>query len=562
MHLLNGFFNLVGAPLLVILFYWFRFQTLKGTRSFTTRGLFYVGIAVFVAPFLLIYFLLPKGLSPLAAIWIVIFVWLVPRFPVWWREVCHDLARIPSCAHQFRDLLARSFFELRAEDTAAIRRKLARVGYQVDDFRAVQSTAIQSRFLKITAIMYRLEEWNLKGEAFIRRNSEQYFELLRVYDLLSFKAIRALKNTTAVYGAIMEDSKVQPDDWHALDSLAARNTSSTRLQTVAQTAAGGTLEDLRKDMDFLLDALLLFVARYALASEWNFFGRKRRLEAIGFKISAPAPAIMKNVIAAAVITIGWSVGWLVVWGSGAIAGNLFFGALRTLLVSPLMLIGAFWLVHHLKSNYAFANQSMFGGPPIGFVFVAGTLSALLALPLQSLFDYYQFVADDLKPGVTLIEALMKYLSVWAPNLLILLFPWAVGAVTAALVQEPVWNNVESRRMKRVLDGVVFGVVLAVSVIIIIAIDRMLFHIPVMEGLRQWSILQITGMLMQTVAFGFVMGYLVIAPIRQGSPLQVAYTEFMVSGGAKLRTGWRLIAAKADALLAGRAAAFTRSDAPR
>jgi hypothetical protein len=32
----------VGAPLIVALFYWFRFHTLKGTRSYTTQGLYCV----------------------------------------------------------------------------------------------------------------------------------------------------------------------------------------------------------------------------------------------------------------------------------------------------------------------------------------------------------------------------------------------------------------------------------------------------------------------------------------------------------------------------------------
>ena len=53
--------------------------------------------------------------------------------------------------------------------------------------------------------------------------------------------------------------------------------------------AGCMLEDLRKDMDFLLENLLLFVARGALgaASGTSPAGR-RRLEAIGFADERPA----------------------------------------------------------------------------------------------------------------------------------------------------------------------------------------------------------------------------------------------------------------------------------
>ncbi len=47
----------------------------------------------------------------------------------------------------------------------SLQRKLCRIGYQIDDFRAVQSTAIQSRLLKISAVMLHLERWAAEREA-------------------------------------------------------------------------------------------------------------------------------------------------------------------------------------------------------------------------------------------------------------------------------------------------------------------------------------------------------------------------------------------------------------
>ena len=39
----------------------------------------------------------------------------------------------------------------------ALGRKFDRIGYRLDDYQAVQSTAIQARYLKIASIMHHLE---------------------------------------------------------------------------------------------------------------------------------------------------------------------------------------------------------------------------------------------------------------------------------------------------------------------------------------------------------------------------------------------------------------------
>jgi hypothetical protein len=317
---LNVFGEHVGAPLIVALFYWFRFHTLKGTRSYTTLGLYCVGVVTFILPFMIIYFLiiylLLPDISASSSICIVMLVWLmVPVAPALWRNFCQSLARIPFHAYSLRNILANTTFELRREDWPNVSRKLARVGYRVDDLRAIRSTAIQSRFLKIATIMFHLEEWKSQGNVFLARNAEHYSDLLSVYDLLSFKTIRALKYSAAIYGAIMEDSKVEPDDWNALDTLSAQESSGNRLQAAAQEAAGCMLEDLRKDMDFLLDHLLLLVARCALASEWTSAGRKRRLEAIGFTVTYPTQAIVGMVLAAGAIIVATVLLWFVVTGN-------------------------------------------------------------------------------------------------------------------------------------------------------------------------------------------------------------------------------------------------------
>jgi hypothetical protein len=525
---LNDVCEYLGAPFIVALFYWFRFHTRKGTRSYTTLLLYCIGIAVFILPFLLIYFAifymlreiigpLKVEISALSAVCLVMLIWLVPGPPGWWRDFCQSLARIPFYANGMRNMLYASAWELRETDWPDISRKLARVGYQVDDLRAIQSAPIQSRFLKISAIMYHLEKWKLQGNAFLERNSEDYSNLLAIYDLLSFKAIRALKNSAAIYGAIMEDSKVQPDDWGALDSLSALNDSSNRLQSVAQSAAGGMLEDLRKDMDFLLDHLLLLTARCALASEWNFAGRKRKLESVGYTVPPPTREIVWTALAA----VGLSLATVLIWfltirnPSSLIAGVPAVGVTRSILMSPLNIIASILIVYHLKRNYAFANEGVFGGLPVKFILSIGILAALLMFPVQAVFDYFQFEED--------------YVNTLIWNLPVLLYMWITASAIALLVQDSMWSSFDQWWEKQVMDGVALGVAWAFAIALLFAIN-MTFPIPILEKMAKADFGTIGLIFGFTFAAGFVLGFCLIAPIRHAASLRFSRDRMASSGG--------------------------------
>lgn len=522
---LNDFCEHLGAPFIVALFYWFRFHTRKGTRSYTTLLLYCVGITTFILPFMLIYFgicymireIIPlaPNISALSAVCLAMLVWLLPGPPQWWRDFCQSMARIPFYAYGMRSMLCTSAWELRPADWPDISRRLARIGYQIDDLPAIQSAPIQSRFLKIATIVHHLEGWKLQGNAFLDRNSEHYSNLLTVYDLLSFKAIRALKNTAAIYGAIMEDSKVGPDDWRALDSLSTRNDSSNRLQSVAQNAAGAMLEDLRKDMDFLRDDLLLLTVRCALASEWTFAGCKRRLDAVGFTVAPPTYAAVWMALAA----LGLSVGTVLVWfatirnPSSLIAGVPAVGVTRSFVMSPLNVIVSVLIVYHLKRNYAFANEGVFGGLPFKFIFSIGFVTALLMSPVQSVFDYYQFpgdYADTLMHGVP-----------------VLIYMWATGSIVALLVQDSMWSGFSSERAKRFMDGIVFGANWLFAVALLFAINRV-FPIPIMENMAKADFAIVALILGFCFAAGFVLGFCLMASVRQAASLRHAREDVTLS----------------------------------
>ena len=500
---LNAIFESFGGPLLVVLFYWFRFHTMKGTRSFTTRPLFLLGLAVFITPFLVIYAVLPDKLSPLASVWLLMFAWLIPVAPKAWRKFCQELAGIPVSALTLRDALAAAPFQVGPDDMPSLQRKLSRVGYQVEDFRATQSTAIQSRFLKISALMLHLERWASEHEAFLERNSDLFAELLAVYDALCFRTVRVLKSSAEIYGAIMEDSHVEPDDWQALDSLSTRHTVVSQLQLAAQTAAGSMLEDLRKDMDSLLNNLLLFAARAALAGEWTFGRSRQRLGAIGFTLEPAPPGIAKFVAVAAGFGFVWCLAWLL--GSGKIVhmpGNQPVGMMRTLLMTPLYLIVNFWLVYHFKRQYAFANENIFGRLPVSFILTVGLWGALILFPVQAAFDFYQFPERP-------------YLDVVLHELPVLIFPWGIAAMAALLVQDSTWGK-RSRKTRRTRDGLVFGGGMTVLLWVLLAIHQV-SPMPVMDvvdNVSGWTFFW--SFVLPTFAFGFIIGYALMAWLREAA----------------------------------------------
>jgi hypothetical protein len=518
---LNNLCEYLGAPFIVALFYWFKFHARKGARSYTTLLLYCVGVATFILPFLMIYFAicymvreiipLTTEISASSAVCLAMLVWLLPGPPQRWREFCQSMARIPFYAYSMRSTLCTSAWELRPADWPGISRKLARIGYQTDDLPAIQSAPIQSRFLKIAAIIYHLEGWKLQGNAFLDRNSEQYSNLLAVYDLLSFKAVRALKNTAAIYGAIMEDSKVEPDDWRALDSLSTRNDSSNRLQSVAQNAAGAVLEDLRKDMDFLRDDLILLTVRCALASEWTFAGCKRRLEAVGFTVTPPTYAAAWMALAA----LGLSVATVLVWfatirnPSSLIPGVSAVGVTRSFVISPLNVIVSVLIVYHLKRHYAFANEGVFGGLPFKFIWSIGFVTALLMFPVQAIFDYYQFPGD--------------YADTLVHGLPVLVFMWATGSMVALLVQDSMWSSFGSVRAKRAMDGIVFGANWTIAVALLFAINKV-FSIPVMESMAKADFHVLVLILGFCFIAGFVLGSCLMASVRQAASLRFAREE--------------------------------------
>jgi hypothetical protein len=277
----------------------------------------------------------------------------------------------------------------------------------------------------------------------------------------------------------------------------------SQLQLAAQTAAGSMLEDLRKDMDSLLNNLLLFVVRAALAGEWTLVGSKRRLGAIGFTLDASSPGFVKFVASVAAFAFCWSLSWLVLSGRLIhLPGDQFVAELRTLLTTPLYFIVNFSVVYHFKQRYAFANENIFGRLPIGFILSIGLCSTLIVfLPVQALFDVCQFSDEPLSAVLY--------------DLPLLIFPWGIGTMTALLVQDSTWGR-RSRRTRQLRDGLVFGGGMTVLLAVLMAIYQVV-PMPVMrvvDGMPASTFF--VDLVIPTFAFGFIIGYLTIGRLREAA----------------------------------------------
>ena len=176
--------------------------------------------------------------------------------------------------------------------------------------------------------------------------------------------------------------------------------------------------------------------------------------------------------------------------------------LRTLVTTPLQFILNFWLVYYFKRYYGFANETIFGRLPVGFILSIGLCSALIFFPIQATFDVYQF-PDRSYPDVVLRD------------LPLLIFPWGIGAMTALLVQDSTWGR-RSRKTRRMRDGLVFGAGMTVMLWLLLAIHQFI-SMPVMEIVDRVSGgAFLLSFVLPTFAFGFIIGYAMIGRLREAA----------------------------------------------
>jgi hypothetical protein len=140
------------------------------------------------------------------------------------------------------------------------------------------------------------------------------------------------------------------------------------------------------------------------------------------------------------------------------------------------------------------------------------VAALLILPVRTAFEYFQFWELH-------NNSISAFIRLSLHSLPFALIPWVTGAMTALLAQDSMWSTIKSRRQRRLLDGLIFGGGQAGSVLALWTVHRFMFSI---EGMNRISI---ENVLPVSFAIGFLMGFLVLAAIREGSSLQQSTPKY-------------------------------------
>jgi hypothetical protein len=494
----------IGGLGIVTLFYFFRFNSLRGTRSYTTADLYYSGLAAFTLPFILAYFACLAFLNAMPATIIVMSLWIIPFIGTAWRALCHDVAEIPDYAYTFRNALAVAPFQLTRDDQPAVQRKLARCGYDFEDLTSARATVVQSRLVKIAAIVHHLEMWEVKYKTFIDKNLEQYIGFLEVFDLIAFKIVRNLKQGDRISAALgLADAKTSAvEDWEALESLTRRTKSDPDygLRSVIQSTSAMIVEDLRKELDLILDNMLLFVSRGVLSKEATFNRRRRALEQMGFDIETGISSVLSAVIfVVAVVTVcSWL--WLVAFGV-SITGNKDVGSAKILTIGALNLLLNVIFIQYSKRNFAFANLDIKGQRPWNFIFTIALVPTMIIAFVRVGFEYFQFMGE--------VNSVTEFLSRITHSLPWSLNVWATGTSIALLSIETTWERVQSTWGRRILDGLVLGATW-VGVLLLVFILNWHFRV---EGLPPAS-LQVV--IPTTLVFGFLIGFSIISGLRNTS----------------------------------------------
>jgi hypothetical protein len=127
------------------------------------------------------------------------------------------------------------------------------------------------------------------------------------------------------------------------------------------------------------------------------------------------------------------------------------------------------------------------------------MTALCLIPVRLGFDWY---TNELVPNYALFLPTVLAVS---------LSPWVLGGLTALLAQESVWISIESQRVKRVLDGAVYGSGIAASILALWAANgKMGIHIRALDNISTENLLWTIAIYSGIYA---VIGYLVFARFR-------------------------------------------------
>jgi hypothetical protein len=438
---------------IVLAFARVRFDKPYSVRSYTTANQYYFGLILYVAAPMLGYSLLVFALlGRVSPIWLALGLMLVVLNipPVSWadqwlrRQLRREIGA-PQEAFQFAEDLYEADLILPEGVEAEVKSVLRRRGYDPDENWLPAAEPAQRLWFKTAALFHQVRAWedDERYRPFVEGNNNEFDVLRRRFDQLSLKVVRVLKTVDRL-----------GDLWCQLNPDGSK-ADALPLPTAGETITGivsDLLEELREDIAFFHRNLNLYIARGVLARAATARGRRQRLEELGLRL-ALEPGLHPTSL-----LLGWAfvlyVGFFLLFWlptlNSATAGDMF---LRILMIATIQVVavGAAMLS---KGRWGFANEDFRGRTPIGFVLGSGAVAMILGAPIQFFFNWV--IADG-----DLLKAIQAVGRSW---------PWlftalATGSIAAWLVQDSRWSRIESRLVRRLLDGLVMalGMIVAAEV---------------------------------------------------------------------------------------------------
>jgi len=428
-----------------------RFDQPFSIRSYTTAAWYYFALILYMATRLFAYYLLVLvlawWLSPvLVALGLMLVVLRIPPFSwddAWLRRSLRALTGSPTKALRFAETLTQAELTVSKEIEAEVKSVLYRRGYDADEEWLPAAEPMRKLWFKAAVLFHEVRSWedDRRYRGFVEGSKREFDVLRERFDQLSLKVVRVLGSIERLGDLACQ---LQPERDDARSAV-------PRTEETVMTIVGGLLENLREDIAFFLDNLCLYVARGVLAGASTARGRRQRLTELGLAVDprlGSIPLVLGSAFVLYVVILGTF--WLPPFsGSSADFGSR--GKVLLILMIATIQVAALATAIIAKGRFGFANEDIRGRTPFGFVIGTGATTMILGAPIQFFFGWLMKKGD-------LAETFGYFGNSW---------PWlftafAVGSISAWLVQDGRWSYVRWRPVQLLLDGIAMVAGMAVA----------------------------------------------------------------------------------------------------
>ncbi|SDD63906.1 hypothetical protein SAMN05216345_112140 [Cupriavidus sp. YR651] len=514
-------FSLILAAGLAALYARQLFARPGWVRSFTSFTRFHLAAAVFVVTYVLMYlliYLILRGAVDLIAdvgpeevlspVWLALAITLllptIRPVAAWLHTLRCRLAHSPTYAHRLAKALHGAEFEIDATLDADTRDMLRTRGIDIDVDEDWMPPVAETneRLRRAAALFVRLSGWidDPQYAPFMREAQNDVSVLRNRFESLTVNLVRTyavLEHLGEIRGFCvaagmksgMEDVRQSEDEETSL-TLTVDNT--------IRKIAGALISERREEIRAFHHEACLMVARCASASTISSERRFARFRDLGFVMEHPPGGEGYKVlgVAAAILYLGLLIFFLLLGPQGSSMPTH-----ARVVVITLIVFCAISVAVVPKLHWAFASGGLRAQTPVKFVICAAVCALLISLIINLVAGAIVFGGwhGDVYTGRW--AGALKRLH---ESVAFLPGPVATAAAMAWLVQDHRWLQVNSARVRRVMDALTLGAVWAGLTLIAVAITWY-------RGVNVFNDLEVRAIV--SYVFGAVLGSVVPETIR-------------------------------------------------